>query len=269
MPEIPCVSRTAPAAVLRWMVACGSLLFVSLFAGASLAQSPPTGPGTIRGHLFTAESVDSVAAGAEVTLVFRDPGGTLHRVGSVAGSDGAYAFENLPTQPEQSYVIRVHYFDRDFLGAPMSFTPGESLLEFDFLVSREAQAIPPGGMPEGHPTGNMDLPPRADPPRQDPLAAIAIVGTVFGLFGLGYLRSQYSGAAPAKKRGSPEIDALIRDIASLDLRHSRREIEEADYRSVRASLFRKLEERTRAARSTAPPSTSPRANSTEAPLPSP
>jgi hypothetical protein len=72
-----------------------------------------------------------------------------------------------------------------------------------------------------------------------------IVLTILALFGLpittAYRRDRVSSESG---REDPEAAALIRDIASLDLRFSRQELESTDYEAVRRSLLRRLHELT-------------------------
>lgn len=132
----------------------------------------------------------------------------------------------------------------------MSFEPGSSLLEFNFLVSRDAQPIP---QTDAHPPMDGALDAHTHPPlqpvRQDPLAAVAIVAGVLALFALPFVLGRRDGGGDGQRRiEGPAVD-LMRDIASLDLRFAEGDLEESDYRAVRASLFEKLEERTGGARS--------------------
>lgn len=239
MPEGSNRIRTAALALLLFLV----------ILAPSIAGAQQSGVGIIRGQLFTAQHLDSVAAGAELTLIYRQSAAEpVERMTTTAGADGTYLFTPVSPDPTIAYVIKVHHFGRDFLGAPMSFEPGSSLLEFNFLVSRDAQPVP---QTDGHPPMEDASGPGAheiERIRQDPLAAVAIVAGVLTLFALPFLvgRSRRSGDRERRVEGAAAD--LMRDIASLDLRFAEGDLEESDYRSVRASLFEKLEERTGAAR---------------------
>ena len=212
-------------------------------AQPAAAQPGTAETGSILGQLFTAEHPDSVAAGAELTLIFRAPDGEVQRVPGVAGPHGEYEFPGLSTDPSLQYVVRVSYFGRDFLGAPMQFDVGQTRLAYNFLVARDAAPIPTGGM-EGHPPISSDDAPAQmgqNGVRQDPFSMTVIVLAILALFGLpiatAYRRDRQG---PEGKREDPEAAALIRDIASLDLRYSRGELEASDYEAVRRSLIRRL-----------------------------
>lgn len=230
----------------RVPIASIALLLVLLVSVHSPAGAQGGNAGMIRGQLFTAQHPESVAAGAELTLIFRNPGSeVVERTVTRAGQDGTYLFAPVSTDPAIAYVIKVHHFGRDYLGAPMSFEPGSALLEFNFLVARDAAPIPQ--TEDAHPPmgGALDAHthPPVQPVRQDPIAAAAIVLGVLTLFALPFLldRSR-SGDGPGKIEGSAAD--LMRDIASLDLRFADGDLEEPEYRAVRERLFAKLEERT-------------------------
>ena len=241
-----------PEGSVRYRIPLASiaLLLVLLVSAHSPARAQEEGlRGIIRGQLFTAQDPESVAAGAEVTLIFRNPGATVpERIPVRAGQDGTYHFAPVSTDPAVAYVVMVHHFGRDYLGAPMSFEPGSSLLEFNFLVSRDAAPIPQadshppmGGAPDAH------THPTLQPVRQDPIAAAAIVLGVLTLFAFPFLLGRArAGDGPGRIDGSAAD--LMRDIASLDLRFADGDLEEPEYRAVRARLFAKLEERTGASR---------------------
>ena len=135
------------------------------------------------------------------------------------------------------------YFGRDFLGAPIHFDSGQTNLAYNFLVSRDAAALPPDAM-EGHthaPGGTMRMPP--DRVRQDPVTMTIIVLTALALFALPIMTAERRDRSEAESHeDDPESAALIRDIASLDLRYSRQELETTDYEAVRRSLLRRLHE---------------------------
>lgn len=221
--------------------------FLILF-GALVSAGSAAAQGSILGQLFTAENPDSVAAGAELTLIFRTPDGEVARVPARAGSHGEYEFAGLSTDPAIQYVIRVSYFGRDFLGAPIQFGPGETELAYNFLVARDAAPLPEGGM-EGHPpvtnssSVSAQMPPRGV--RQDPVTMFVIVLTILAAFGLpiatAYKRDRTGDGVQGE---DPESAALIRDIASLDVRFDRQELEASDYEAVRRSLLRRLHDLT-------------------------
>ncbi|MCA9726904.1 MAG: hypothetical protein KC729_04420 [Candidatus Eisenbacteria bacterium] len=230
---------------------CRSVLLVALVALLALSLGAPVqaqnaGTGTILGQLFTAEHPDSVAGQAELTLIFRPAGAeTVERVSQTAGPDGSYRFDGVSTDPTISYVIKVHYFGRDFLGAPIAFEAGQSVLEFNFLVARDAKPIPQS---DGHPPmdggmGGSGMGGVLQPVRQDPLAAVAIVAGLLAFFLLPVAMERRKGPAERPRLDGAASD-LMRDIASLDLRFANGELAESDYRSVRSSLFQKLEEKT-------------------------
>lgn len=222
---------------LRLWAACFVMMVSCLWPAAATAQT-----GRILGQLFTAEHPDSVAVGAELTLIFRGADGEVERIPATAGPDGEYEFSGLSTDPEIQYVVKVSHFGRDFLGAPIQFEQGETELAYNFLVSRDAAPLPADGM-EGHPPMSQGAPAQMSPPPvyQDPVTMVVIVLTLFALFGLPIANAyRKDGLAPASGGTDPEAAALIRDIASLDVRFERRELEEPDYQSVRRSLLRRL-----------------------------
>jgi hypothetical protein len=228
----------------RIPIASIALFLLLLVPIQSTARAQEEGfRGIIRGQLFTAQDPESVAAGAEVTLIFRKPGASVpERIPAHAGQDGTYLFAPVSTDPAIAYVVMVHYFGRDYLGAPMSFQQGSALLEFNFLVSRDAAPIP---QTDAHPPmdGSLDghLHPPLLPVRQDPVAAAIIVLGVLTLFALPFLLAR-AGDEPGRIEGSAAD--LMRDIASLDLRFADGDLDEPEYRAVRERLFAKLEERT-------------------------
>lgn len=221
------------------------LVFVLAFVFGSMAGSGPASAaeGVLKGQLFTAQHPDSLAGGAEVTLVFRDDTNELTHKSTVATPRGEYEFTGLKTDPGYQYVVRVAYFDRDFLGPPISFEDGQTEVEFNFLVARNAAPLPPmEGEAHSHPTSTR--PPMGSPVPPNPGAMVAITATILALFLLPILSAYRRDRLSVATAGSPArpraVDALMRDIAALDLRFSEREIEEGDYRSVRRSLLQKL-----------------------------
>jgi len=229
---------------MRRRIFLASIALLVLLLASAHAPARAQQAGMILGQLFTAEHPESVAAGADLTLIFREPGSeVVERINVKAGQDGTDLFSPVSTDPAIAYVIKVHYFGRDYLGAPMSFEPGSSLLEFNFLVARDAAPIP---QTDAHPpmAGAFDphMHPPIEPVRQDPLAAVAIVMGVLTLFAFPFLLGRRTGEGPARIEGSAAD--LMRDIASLDLRFADGDLEEPEYRAVRARLFAKLEERT-------------------------
>lgn len=226
------------------------LVLLGAATGGGVTGAAPAfaATGRIAGQLFTAEHPDSLAAGAELTLIFRSADGAVQRIPTTAGSQGEYQFTRLDTDPALQYVIRVRHFGRDFLGAPIHFEPGESDLVYNFLVARDAAPLPTEGM-EGHPPipsgGMATQPPRV---RQDPLAMGAIVVGILALFGIpiaeAYRRDRSRRVRGAGLGPDPEAESLVQDIARLDLRFARGEIESGDYQAVRRSLRRRLEELT-------------------------
>lgn len=236
-------SRARRRAGYRAVYAVLVLLGMAALSGSAAAQA-----GRIAGQLFTAEHPDSLAVGAELTLIFRSADGAVQRIPATAGIQGEYEFSGLPTDPALQYVIRVRHFGRDFLGAPIHFEPGEADLIYNFLVSRDAAPLPTDGM-EGHPPIGSGGAARQEPGvRQDPLAMSAIVLGILALFALpiaeAYRRDRALRALRAAPTADPEAEALVQDIARLDLRFARGELESGDYQAVRRSLLRRLHELT-------------------------
>ncbi len=220
-------------------------VLVLSFALVLMAGGPAVAAdGVLKGQLFTAQHPDSLAGGAEVTLVFRDDTNELTHKSTVATPRGEYEFTGLKTDPGYQYVVRVAYFDRDFLGPPISFEDGQTEVEFNFLVARNAAPLPPmeGDVHQHQPTTTR--PPMGSPVPPNPAAMVAITATILALFLLpilnAYRRDRLSVNGSEGAARPRAVDALLRDIAALDLRYSDRDIEEGDYRSVRRSLLQKL-----------------------------
>ena len=239
-PDVRALARIFLLAVLPLSFFFGGAGSVSAqpAAGETDAPAGSAGPGELRGQLFTAQHPDSVAAGAEVTLIWRDASDELNRISSTAGEDGSYSFPGLSADPTIDYVVRVQYFGRDYLGAPVSFTAGETVLEYNFLVARDAESIPMDGLPDGHShTGGAATPPPLQPVKQNPVTMLVLVALFIALFALPVLSVWKREVALARGSNRPPIDSLVRDIAGLDLRFQRGDLEEDVYRQVRESLF--------------------------------
>lgn len=235
---------TAARLALGLALVGGVLGAGSIWAQAETAPGASgAGVGVLQGRLFTAQHPDSVASNAEVQLIFRDADDHLQRISSTAGPDGSYAFPGISADPTLDYVVRVQFFGRDYLGAPISFTAGETELEYNFLVARNAESIPMDGLPDNHPQmGETARPPMAPPVRQDPLTMVVLVAVILALFGLPIISAWKREVADAQATNARPIDSLVRDIAGLDLRFERGDLEEDVYRKVRDSLFARLRE---------------------------
>ncbi|MBK8230101.1 MAG: hypothetical protein IT349_13340 [Candidatus Eisenbacteria bacterium] len=227
------------------------------FAGALLlpraacAQTVDAGAGVgmLGGRLFTADHPESLAVGAEVFLLFETPAGSKQLV-TRSDSGGAYVFTGLSTEGTIQYVLRVDYRGNNFLGAPLSFSPGQTQLSQSFLVSTTAPPVGGGaGAGEGQMPANHPPVPGQEgrPVAEKPGDAIGLTVLLLALFGLPlYLMRSREGAVTAP-RPSGAVESLIRDIAALDLRHETGVIDREDYERVRGSLKRRLSELTGAA----------------------
>lgn len=234
--------RFRPVRVAAWaavfLAAAGGWGECPAFGQEAPAASPG-GAGSIHGQLFTAQDPDSIAAGARVTLVYRNGDGALDRIEAVSDAQGRYAFSGLDTDTRLAYVVRVRYLDRDFLSAPIEFPEGTTDQEFDFLVSADAAPLPPDGeLPPDHPPIS-DATGFGRPVRQDPLAMLGIVAFLIALFAWPILVLRDRDRAREAARSGP-AQSLIRDIAGLDVRFADGLIDEPEYRAVRESLFLRL-----------------------------
>jgi len=192
--------------------------------------------GLITGQLFTDRHPDSVAVGADLVLIFRE-GDDLRRIEGRSGSRGEFRFGTVSIDPEIQYVVKVNHRGREFLGTPISFAEGESLLEFNFLVSGEARSVDlfrSGGRSS---SGDPRFGQRPD---ENPLTTIVIIGLLFGLFAaLAYrFRRTVTGSEPSSRA---DRAGLMREIARLDLRFESGDLAETEYRSRRAVLWSQLE----------------------------
>lgn len=228
-------------------------VLVALGACSETARTADFGQGTgeIGGQLYAADHPESLAAGADVALIFRGSDGTRHELNAESDSRGAYRFTGLPTATEVSYVLRVAFRGNSFLGAPMNFA-GEPRIVSNFLVSSEAPPATPNDDPamagESLPPGHPEVPHspvEGKPVPLNPAATLLLVLVSIALFALPWRLAHRERPASVPGIARVAIDALVRDIASLDLRHEAEEIEREDYLRVRASLMKRLRDRTR------------------------
>ena len=205
------------------------------------------GSGTFGGRLFTADHPESLAAGAEVFLIFQNAKGEARQLVTRAGSAGDYRFSGLSTDPSIQYVLRVDYRGENFLGSPSQFASGETTLEQSFLVTTTAPPV--GSGMGGAPNANEQSMPAGHPPvpnqtgRPVPVNLVhtlLITGALVVIFGLPPYLLRRREERRAESKSSGPIEALIRDIAALDLRHESGVLEREDYERVRQSLFRRL-----------------------------
>jgi len=235
--------------------------WVVLFLSGLLALAPPArgqsanggdGAGSLGGRLFTADHPESVAVGADVFLIFQDAKGTARQLKTSVGHDGAYLFTGLSTEPTIQYVLRVDFRGENYLGAPSSFTAGQTALDLSFLVSKTAPPAPGGAMggamgggagegqlPSGHPPvegqSGKPVPVNAG---HTLLLTLALV-LAFGLPVALLARADRRAETP---RPSGAIETLLRDIAALDLRYESGVLAREEYDPVRNSLKRRLSE---------------------------
>ena len=211
------------------VILTGSLLFAS----ASGVQA-----GTISGRVFTAENPDSVAKGATAILVYPGTGGQMNRARAETDDSGHFHFMDLAQDTSITYVLQITLRGRDFLSGAIRFEPGQSEVEYSVLLSDES---PSGGdLPGGHPPLSGQRPPQGVPVRPNPVHTILLVLWIVLVFALLAIM-----ARPRPGRGkAPEtpasVRALVRDIASLDIRHEDGVIGEEEYRKVREGLVTRL-----------------------------
>jgi hypothetical protein len=136
------------------------------------------------GQAFTSQDPESTAAGAEVTLIYREASGAIQHIPTTTGEDGSFRFTGLAVDSSIAYVVKVDYLGRTFLGAPVHFHPPESRLEFDVLVSANAP-VATGELPPGHPAVDAETPPsEGRPVRDEPGLTILLTLGVAALFAL-------------------------------------------------------------------------------------
>lgn len=196
----------------------------------------PAGAGTISGRLFTADHPDSIAPGVGVTLVYRGQGDELQRLSTQSDETGHFHFLDVSPDTSVSYVLRLDYKGREFLGSPIRFLPGQAEITFNVLLSN--QMPPEATLPEGHPAlpGSQPI---VEPAVQNPVHMVLIAAWIAVLFVGMALLARRSGREP--RSGMPaSARALARDIASLDLRHTEGAIGLEEYQKVRAGLVARL-----------------------------
>lgn len=227
--------------------------FVGALSTPRLAWAQPAdagaGVGMLGGRLFTADHPESLAVGAEVFLLFETPEGSKQLV-TRSDTGGAYVFTGLSTEATIQYVLRVDYRGNNFLGAPLSFSPGQTQLSQSFLVSTTAPPVGGGaGTAEGQMPANHPPVPGQEgrPVPEKPGDAIGLTLLLLALFGVPLYLMRNREAAATAPRPSGAVESLIRDIAALDLRHETGVIDREDYERVRGSLKRRLSELTGAA----------------------
>lgn len=205
------------------------VLLVLAFAG-SLAVSNASAA-TIAGKVFTAESVDSLAQGASVTLVIHaGPGTDTKQVETSTDAQGHFHFPGLPSDTSLAYVLRITFRGKDFLSNPIRFPAGEEQIDYNVLLSDHS---PESGQPEPVIQGR--------PARQSVFHTILIVLCVVVLFSLfATLARRQDSAEESRGAQPPEVGALIREIASLDVRHEDGIIGDDEYRKVRSALLARL-----------------------------
>lgn len=187
-----------------------SLLFpLGLLCGGGLASAQGNNPGEISGQVYTAEHPESLATGAQVSLVYRNARDEVERAAMPTDEQGRFCFSELPTNPDLEYVLRVDHRGMVSVGQPVRFESGESVLSFDVLIGggpERAVSGPelgsgrtpegPGGsmgiggggledeLPPGHPSIPGIRPLEGRPVRQDPSHTILLTLALAGLFGL-------------------------------------------------------------------------------------
>jgi hypothetical protein len=214
------------------------ILTVLLAGSLLLASAVGVHAGTISGRVFTAESPDSVAKGASVTLVYPGTGGQMNRARAETDGSGHFHFTDLAQDTSITYVLQITLRGRDFLSGAIRFEPGQSEVEYSVLLS---EGPPSGGdLPTGHPPLSGQRPPQGVPVRSNPIHTVLLVLWIVLVFALLAIMAR---PRPGRAR-SPEIPApvraLVRDIASLDIRHEDGVIGEEEYRKVREGLVTRL-----------------------------
>ena len=209
------------------------LSFLLLLAfGGSIAHG-----GIITGTVYTTEHEDSLAADVPVFLAFRDSTDQICLIDGRTDHSGLFLFEGVSTDSSISYRLRIDYRGEDFLGAPISFGPGETEIVFDVLLAHERRSE--STLPAGHPL--IGGPPvRSTPVVQRPLDTVLVVLLVTLLFGVLAFLARRPVAAGVAVRLSPSAQVWVRDIAGLDLRYRDGVIGEEEYRKVRDSLIDRL-----------------------------
>jgi hypothetical protein len=192
-----------------------------------LATAAPAA--TIAGKVFTAESADSTAKDAPVTLLFHNSAGLeTKRLETKSDSEGQFHFQDLPSDTSLSYVLQISYKGTDFLSNTIRFASGQNEVDYNVLLSEQPPADA-GSEPmiQGRPA------------KQSPLQTILITLFVVALFSLFALLARREGRAE-EREAPPEARALIREIAGLDVRREDGIIGEEEYRKVRSALKARL-----------------------------
>jgi hypothetical protein len=205
----------------------------------------PVLAGTISGRVFTADHPDSVASGVPVMLIFRGSDGEMSRQTMQSDAAGHFHFLDLSQDTAMVYILQITYRGKDFLSGGIRFEPGQD--EVDYSVLLTTKAPDQSGLPSGHPSLPGQRPPQGRPVSPNILHTVLIVlwiALIFVLLGF-MARSRKSGEKT--QDSPPAVRALIRDIASLDIRHDDGVIGEEEYRKVREGLMARLRSLTRRA----------------------
>jgi hypothetical protein len=209
-------------------------LCIGLLTGLMASSAEPA---TIHGRVFTAAHEESLLSAAPVSLVFRDSQGQDQRLETETDAGGHFHFIDVSPDTSIQYVLSVDYLGRAFEGSALQFSPGEEEITFNLLLNR------PGAGGEGMPAGHPPLggqPFMGEPAVQQPLHTVLITLWIAVLFaGLALLIRRGPGAR-GELKPSPKAQSLIRDIASLDNRHSEGIMGDEEYQKVRTSLLQQL-----------------------------
>jgi hypothetical protein len=107
-----------------------------LLASAGVAQEAgipdvPSGTAALRGRLVHAERPEAVA-GVDVVLYSLTPGGSPGVRRTTSDAEGRYAFEDIASNPDTSYLVGAHFAGIPFPGGRVSF--GESVSELEVEI---------------------------------------------------------------------------------------------------------------------------------------
>jgi hypothetical protein len=211
-----------------------ALLALALILGSSAVA----GAGTITGRVFTAESADSVAKGATVVLVYPGSDGQMNRAKALTDESGHFHFMDVSQDTSIAYVLQITLHGRDFLSGAIKFEPGQSEIDYSVLLTDES---PDGGdLPSGHPPLSGQQPPRGVALRPNPVHAVLIVLWIALVFGLLAIMARPRRGSGEGSEAPAAVRTLVRDIASLDLRHEDGVIGDDEYRKVREGLMARL-----------------------------
>jgi hypothetical protein len=138
----------------------------------------------------------------------------------------------LDTTTNVAYILGIQGEDGELVSDPIFFPAGQETLVYDLVTKTE---VPP--LPTGHPSINSST---GIVPKDRPVVTFVIILFLVLLFAFFFRLTEGKPEQSPQGAYPRDVQGLMGDIASLDLRHERGEIGSEEYTKIRHTLRERL-----------------------------